>query len=331
MKENTLFIGIDVSKLTLDLCLQLPGGATNHQIRNTVKSIGAFFRKIMKVNKEAKLVVCMENTGYYNWPCYEVFEQMNIELYVVNALHLKRSLGLVRGKSDTIDASRIMKFITIHYPELKATKIARRQLRELQALVAQRNRLIETKRRLEVPCHELSFMTNKTFADKAKKSTQKLIKVLEEQVKEIEKDINGLISADPELYESYNYITSVQGVGKVLAWTILIKTNEFKSINDPKKLACYAGVVPFEYSSGSSIYKKPRVSNMADKALKKLLHLSAMRAVRLKGELQDYYQRKVAEGKNKMLVLNAIRNKIVARICSVVNNKKMYQINLQVS
>lgn len=70
---------------------------------------------------------------------------------------------------------------------------------------------------------------------------------------------------------------------------------------------------------------------MADRALKKLLHLAAMRAIQLKGDLQDYYRRKVNEGKNKMLVLNAVRNKIVARVCSVVNNQKTYQINLVLS
>ena len=90
-------------------------------------------------------------------------------------------------------------------------------------------------------------------------------------------------------------------------------------------------IVPFEFQSGTSINKKPRVSYMADKSLKKLLHLAAMRAIQLNGDLQNYYLRKVKEGKNKMLILNAVRNKIVARICSVIKNRKMYQINLQLS
>ena len=70
---------------------------------------------------------------------------------------------------------------------------------------------------------------------------------------------------------------------------------------------------------------------MADRTLKKLLHMAAMRAIQIQGDLQSYYQRKVAEGKNKMLVLNNVRNKIVARICSVVKNQKTYIINLNLS
>jgi hypothetical protein len=62
------------------------------------------------------------------------------------------------------------------------------------------------------------------------------------------------------------------------------------------------------HSSGSSIRGKTRVDHHARKSLKTLLHLAAMSALQVKGELQDYYQRKVNEGKNKMLVINALRN-----------------------
>lgn len=332
MKEmETVFIGIDVSKLVLDVCILDEGGVFHRQIKNTLKDIQSFFNKLIRANKSRRIAVCMENTGYYNWPCYEVFKKMPLDVYVINPLHLKRSLGMVRGKNDVIDAHRIARFIALHSSELKVTKIARTEIRQLQALLAQRNRLIEVKTKLSVPVKELSFMADKNLIKQVSEGNKEIIKGLDRQIKGIEKQMDALVSADQELCEIYKYATSVQGVGKVLAWTLLIKTNEFKSINDPRKLACYAGVVPFEYQSGSSIYKKPKVSYMADKTLKKLLHLSAMRAIQLKGELQAYYQRKVAEGKNKMLVLNAVRNKIVARICAMVNNKKLYQINLHLS
>ena len=61
--------------------------------------------------------------------------------------------------------------------------------------------------------------------------------------------------------------------------------------------------------------------------LKSLFHLGAMSAVRMKGELQEYYQRKVAEGKNKMSALNAVRNKLIHRVCSVVHRGQNYDKN----
>ena len=87
----------------------------------------------------------------------------------------------------------------------------------------------------------------------------------------------------------------------------------FNAINDPKKLACHAGVAPFEHSSGSSVRGKTRVNHHARKSLKTLLHMAAMSALQVPGELQEYYQRKVAQGKNKILVINALRNNGAAR------------------
>ena len=331
MKEKEIMVGIDVSKATLDVCLLISNQSCLHQIKNNSKSIKLFFNKVLKEHKAAKLSVCMESTGYYNWPCYEAFEEMNMDLFVVNPLHLKKSMGLVRGKTDSIDAARIAKFIALHHQDLKPSLIPRKQIRVIQALLAQRNRLIETKVKFSVPTNELSFIADKELSKQLEKSSKVLIDQIKIQIVKIETALMDVIENDLELKEKYQFITSVQGVGKVLAWTMLIKTNEFKSINDPRKLGCYAGVVPFEHQSGTSIYKRPKVSLMADKRLKKLLHMAAMRAIQLKGDLQIYYQRKVSEGKNKMLVLNAVRNKIVARICSTVNNRRFYEINLNLS
>nr|WP_235985586.1 IS110 family transposase [Spirosoma utsteinense] len=86
---------------------------------------------------------------------------------------------------------------------------------------------------------------------------------------------------------------------------MLIVTNEFKSISDPKKLACHAGVVPFTYSSGQ--YKgKARTSNKANKDLKALLHTGAMSAIQHSQEIKAYYVRKTGEGKNQIRTADAV-------------------------
>jgi transposase len=93
-------------------------------------------------------------------------------------------------------------------------------------------------------------------------------------------------------------------------------------------MACYAGVVPFDYQSGTSIRYKPKVSVFADKELKKILHMAAMSAIQIDNDLRTYYLRKVEEGKNKMSVINAVRNKIIHLIFALINNKTVYQKNL---
>jgi len=84
---------------------------------------------------------------------------------------------------------------------------------------------------------------------------------------------------------------------------------------------------PVRYRSGTSIHGKTRVNHQARKRLKSLFHLGAIAAIRAKGELQDYYQRKVAESKNKMLVLNAVRNKLIHRVYAVVSRGEKYNKN----
>jgi len=332
MKNNTVFIGIDVSKTTLDVCIvEQNEKKVFLTLKNKEKAIGSFCKKIAKKYATKCMKIAMENTGHYNWNTYAVLDKLDIELYVINPLHLKRSMGLVRGKNDKVDSERIADFL-IKNNTLKPFKIPQKGIRKMQILVAQRNRLVNTKKSLLVAVKEVKYLDDKVFYKMLEKENRKLEKVLIEAIKETETQLQQIIEQDLELTKQYHLITSVPGVGKVVAWELLIKTNAFKSISDPRKLACYSGVVPFEYQSGTSVFKRPRVSVYADRKLKKLLHMAALRVIQIKGELQTYYLRKVAEGKNKMLVINALRNKIVQRVCAVIKNQTNYtDFSLQVS
>jgi len=160
---------------------------------------------------------------------------------------------------------------------------------------------------------------------------KQLIKAIEIQILKIEADIEKSILGDQELKKQSELIKSVPGVGKVVSWTLIAKTEGFTTISDPRKLACYCGVAPFDYQSGTSIRGRSRVSMFADKNMKTLLHLAAMSAIRLNNELKMYYQRKVGEGKNKMSVLNAVRNKIIHRVFAVIKNQTIYKNDLVLS
>jgi transposase len=215
--------------------------------------------------------------------------------------------------------------------KLSPSVIQTKQLRKLKLLVGQRKRLIKIRTIMKVPAKELKTLKDNFLSKSIETSSYKMVKQINNEIKVLERQIQETIKSCPDTKYKFGLITSVPGVGKVVAWELLIKTNLFHSICDPRKLACYAGVVPFGFQSGTSINKKPRVSVYADRALKKLLHLSALRVIQLEGEMRNYYLRKVDEGKNKMSVINAIRNKIVARVCATINNDRPYQKSLVLS
>lgn len=156
------------------------------------------------------------------------------------------------------------------------------------------------------------------------KTCQAALKGIYADLESVEKQIRNLIEEDKRLKELFDWITSIPGIGNATATELLVATDEFIAINDAKKLACHAGIDPFGYCSGSSVRDRTSVSQHARKRLKLLFHLAAKSAIQVKGELQDYYQRKTTEGKNKMLVLNAVRNKLIHRVCSVVHRGQKY-------
>jgi transposase len=163
------------------------------------------------------------------------------------------------------------------------------------------------------------------------KLNKKLIEAIDVQIKKIEMDIERSIVEDDELRGKAELTRSVPGVGKVVSWMMILKTDGFTSMSDPRKMACYCGVMPFDHESGTSIRYRRRVSVFADKKMKSLLHLAAMSAIRLNNQLRIYYLRKVEEGKNKMSVLNAVRNKIIHRIFAIIKNQTIYKNDLVLS
>lgn len=328
MKKEKVFIGIDVSKLTLDICI-VKNTTTSLVIKNNKTDIKKFLNEVTKGSSEVYL--CIENTGKYGWLITELAPDYLTNFYIINPLHLKRSMGLIRGKNDKIDAVRIAQFIKRNYQEEVCYVRERSLITALKVLVSERGYKVKSKTQLKVKNKDIEVISDKKLAKKLIKSNLKLIVTLEQQIKEIELEIKRLIESDKQLKQHSYLLKSIPGVGDILSTSLIIKTNEFKSITDPRKLACYCGVVPFENRSGTSIFGKKRLSLLADKKIKKVLHLGAMRAIQMENDFRVYYIRKVKEGKNKMSVVNAIRNKIIHTAYALIKNQELFQNRLVLS
>jgi len=324
------FLGIDIAKATLDWAVY-DGKKVVLQTStpNSVVGIKTALRllKTLPGWRPTDAVFCMEHTGIYNAHLLDFLHKLRFPIWLESSLQIKKAGGLQRGKTDSIDAQRIAEYAYRFRDQIRLWEPPRAVVQQLAMLSAARQRLIAVYNQLAGPLAEQQGFINPTLQKQLLRGCQASLTAIERDRKAIDKAIDQLVDGDDQLKELFGLITSIPGIGPATATEVVIATNELKAITDPRKMACHAGVAPFNYQSGSSVRGRPGVSQHARKRLKSLFHLSAMSAIRVKGDLQDYYQRKVKEGKNRMLVLNAVRNKLIHRIYAVVQRGKKYDKN----
>lgn len=327
------FIGIDVSKKTLDITIVDSQGKQIYyeRIANDSKSIKICFMSFMKnlnLNYNES-VFCMEYTGIYNLPLVKWLKKQSAIIWMESGTQISKSQGLVRGKNDKVDSSRIALYAFSNRHNIKLWKAPREIIEKLSVLLSLRNRFIKAKKQLSVTIEEQKLYLDKNTIKTLKKLNADPVNELMKSIQKVEKEIIELIKTDERIFRIYKIATSVDGIGMITAVNLITTTNEFLSITEAKKYACYSGVAPFEHSSGSSVRGKTKVSHMANKKIKTLLHLAALSAIQVKGEIKEYYKRKVEQGKNKMSVLNAVRNKIIQRVFACVKQDRFFEKNYQ--
>lgn len=324
MKKYSAVVGIDVSKGKLDVRFVFSATSTDHPhiiVTNKEKGIGQILSFLVKKKIDVSAALfCFENTGIYSMPLAIYFSSKGLNYYEVPAIEVKRSKGLARGKNDKADALDIAFFAITHSHKLSPTKLPEADIMKLQLLYSEREKLLKAIHSLERSREVTSFLPAEVLK-KMLAINKKAIVSLKKSLKEINASIVEIIRSNEQIKESFKLVGSVPGIGPQSALYLIIKTRCFTRFSNWRKLACYAGIAPFEYSSGSSIRGKTKVSHLADKKLKSLLTMAALSAKRTDKEIASYFERKVAEGKNKMLVLNAIRCKILSRVFAVVERQ----------
>ena len=321
------FIGIDVSKQKLDIAVF--NGAEfiiNTVIENSEKALVSFIKGLRR-SKDFSVtssLFCIEHTGLYTSPALATLTKCKAAIWLESGAQIKASMGLQRGKSDRIDAMRIARYAYFKRDEVKLWMPAREQVQQLKDLLASRDRLINARVQLKTPLEEQEKFLSKKITKQNAQLFKRTLKAIESDLQETERLIMGIIESDEILSKLFKQVVSIDSVGFVTAVHCIVYTNEFRDISEGKRFAAFCGVVPYEHTSGTSIRGKQRVSHMANKKMKKLLHMAAISAVRSKGDLKDYYTRKLNEGKHKMSILNAIRNKIILRIFATVREDRLF-------
>lgn len=333
-KTQQSFIGIDISKPWFDASLLVVKSSGKQPVEterfdNNSTGIKAFAKWLKKfhVSNDKNTLIVIENTGIYHRHLWTFCSVKNIPLYIGNAADIKWSFGIARGKNDKIDSVRLCNYAHKQSDDLKATPPLNRKLILLKDLTASRTKLLSQVNAIKTYLKELKEVNDKAVQKIMDQAHKMAIAGLEKSIKNVEAEILKIINEDAYVLRNYELLKTVPGIGHITAVYLICCTNNFAVKISGKQLACYAGVVPFEHSSGISIKGRSRVHRMANKDLKKLLHMSAISSIQNYVEFRNYYDRKKAEGKHSISVLNAIRNKILLRAAAVVNNQRPYVDN----
>ena len=319
-----VFVGIDVSKKWIDVCVTLNGRTIVHQQFENNK-VG--FRKMVSWLKHygplSQWLLCMEHTGIYAQPLWYYLTEKAVTYAVVPGSVITSGLEIRRGKDDKIDAADIARFTMRYADELKPHRLPAQVLRRLKMLFAYRDRLVKAKMIISVPATEARVFAAQESKE-VRADSSSLVQVIEARIKKVEKLMQQVINNDPQTARVYRLIESVPGFGLITASYLLIITQCFTTLCNSRKLANFGGVAPHPHTSGSSVKGKTRVSHVADKKLKALLSNGTGSLLQYNKEMKQYYERMVAKGKHENMVRNNIKNKMLHTVCAVVKRGTPY-------
>jgi transposase len=285
MQKPQFTIGIDVSKNTLDVyCSEIK---QHRRITNDTAGFKAFlsFCRNEGIHLQQAFIV-LEYTGGYEYKLLQFCESKNIAYLRIPGLAIKRSLGIVRGKNDKVDAARIAQYADEKYKQLDPEKPLNKSILRLKELLGFRKRLVRENAGYKSSVKERLHMYEVSAQDYIIKTFNKKLNANKKEIEHTEKLIAELIHNDETLLRNYSLLKSIRGIGNVNAWMTIAYTENFTSFTNPRSYAVYVGVIPFDHSSGISIKGRKRVSHIANKELKQELNQAAKSAIQWDKEMQ---------------------------------------------
>lgn len=309
-------IGIDVSKEKLDVFIHETG--EHLVIDNSQEALN----ELLANRKDAAVI--FEPCGMYTEFIKLCCLTHSIAYFEVPAIKIKRASGLARGKNDKVDSQRIAEYFVRFKDELTPTQPHSSITERMEKVIGLRRRYVVRSAEIKGRLPQRKKFDRLNDDDLLIKMETETLQHYEQKIKELDKEIKALICSDEKLKNNYKLVTSVIGVGDVIACNIIAETENFTRFTDPRKFACHVGNAPFEHNSGSSIRGRTKTSKLAKQSLKTLLHQGAKSAIQNDPQLRKYYQRKIGEGKNRISTLNAVSFKLISRIFAVVERQQPF-------
>ena len=323
------FIGIDVSKKTLDASIFVAGEVINRfphiQVRNEKQGFKELLRwaKTQGVNTKDTLFG-LEFTGYYS-DALELFLTGKKLCYaMLPTTVVKHYQRGTRDKNDNTDSAKIADYLfRFNGTEcIKQRVLPSKAMQELKALKSERKFYVQQR----VACENRQ---NVAKSKQEQKHLQKAIDLFNEQIELIEQQMAEVVTSDEEIYLTYRRLLTIPGIGPVNAINTIANTQDFTAFETARQYAKYVGVAPSEHSSGTSVRWRGRPSPHADLQAKADLSMAAMRAVELSCDMSIYYERKLGNRPNdkdvKRKALNAVKFQLIKMMFAVVRQHRVFE------
>lgn len=304
MQGNEIAVGIDVSKMKLDVAVRFPNGKLRTKV---VSNSPAGFEQLSRwlANQAiAQAHVCMEATGIYWEGVAEYLVDRGLVVSVVNPAQIKAfgESRLARTKTDRVDARLIAEFCAMQHPGPWCPPAP--ELRELRALVLRREALVR------IRCQEQNRLAVAT--EGIKHNIQAHIDHLNQSIRELEEQMHKLIDKHPDLRQQRDLLRSIPSLGKISISTILaFFGGEPLRFGKARQAVAFVGLDPKEHSSGSSVRRKPRLSKMGHGLPRRILYMPAMIALYRTEWGRAFRQRLEAAGKPPKVIIAAMMRKLI--------------------
>jgi transposase len=312
--ESPIFIGIDVSKASLDVAVR-PTGET-WQVNNDLEGIDQLLEKVRHISPT---LIILEATGGYEAASATAMAIVGLPVAVINprqARDFAKSLGRM-AKTDRIDAAVLARFGEVVRPEPRS--LADDQSAELQALMVRRRQLIEMvvaeKNRMRL-CHRSILPQVKEH-----------IQFLENKLDEIDKELRDHLQQSPIWREKDDLLRSVPGVGAVTSTTLLSELPELGHLNR-KKIAALVGVAPYNFDSGTMRGKRTIWGGRA--AVRSALYMATLAATHCNPVIRAHYRHLKDQGKPSKVALVACMRKLLTILNAMIHSMKAWNHNLAV-
>jgi transposase len=316
MREPVL--GIDIAKLKFNICLINTSGKLKHKVLpNTAAGFEQLKQWLAKQGVK-RVHACLEATGTYGEALALFLHQASHTISVINPAAVKAFAGsrLSRTKTDRVDAELIARFCQAQEPPAWTPPAL--EVRELQALVRRLESL------LEMRVAEENRLSSIITVDSVRESVEELLDHLNTQIKRTEKLIRNHINKHPRLKQQSELLDSIPGIAETTAAALLAEITDITQYRSARQVAAYAGLVPRERQSGTSVRGRTRLSKIGNARLRRALYFPAITALRCSPFFKEWAAGLRQRGKCKMSVICAVMRKLVHLVYGVLKTEKPF-------